>query len=361
MTINSLAHLSDRELLDHVERASASARSSVAELLELLGEVDARKLFLPEGCRSLFAYCTSILGFSEDETYFRIGAARAARDFPALLDRFREGSLTLTTMTLLRPHLTPQNADALIAAATHKSKREVEHQMAALDPKPDPKPLVRRLPEPTFVATDARPATLLTDAAAGDGQGAHARTTPGSVEAARQLASPAPRSTTTPLSSDRFLLRVAITASAHANLRRAQDLMRHSNPSGDPSAVVERALALLVEDLERTRLAKVARPRPGRAADDFSAPATRYIPASIKRDVWARDEGRCAFVGRKGRCTEIGGLEFHHVVAFALGGRTTTENLALRCRAHNQYEGALLFGFEATSRIGATEVSPGSS
>lgn len=54
--------------------------------------------------------------------------------------------------------------------------------------------------------------------------------------------------------------------------------------------------------------------------------------------MWARDGGRCAFVGADGRCNEVGFLEFHHVTPFAVGGATDAENLQLRCRAHNAYE-----------------------
>ena len=68
------------------------------------------------------------------------------------------------------------------------------------------------------------------------------------------------------------------------------------------------------------------------------------MPAAVRREVWTRDEGRCAFVGEKGRCTETGFLEFHHLEPFALGGPTTVENLALRCRRHNTYEATLSFG-----------------
>jgi hypothetical protein len=59
---------------------------------------------------------------------------------------------------------------------------------------------------------------------------------------------------------------------------------------------------------------------------------------------WARDEGRCAFVGDAGRCTERGFLEFHHVVPFAEGGATDAANLQLRCRAHNAFEAEEWFG-----------------
>jgi hypothetical protein len=64
----------------------------------------------------------------------------------------------------------------------------------------------------------------------------------------------------------------------------------------------------------------------------------------VKREVWNRDGGRCAFVGNAGRCDERGFLEFHHLEPFAAGGPTTVENLELRCRAHNAYEAERLFG-----------------
>jgi hypothetical protein len=46
-------------------------------------------------------------------------------------------------------------------------------------------------------------------------------------------------------------------------------------------------------------------------------------------------------VGARGRCTETGRLEFHHVIPFADGGPTSVENLALRCQAHNAHEARL--------------------
>ena len=58
-----------------------------------------------------------------------------------------DGALTLTTVAMLRPHLTLENHDALFAAARHKSKREVEQQIAGLAPKPDSRTLIRRIPE----------------------------------------------------------------------------------------------------------------------------------------------------------------------------------------------------------------------
>jgi hypothetical protein len=67
----------------------------------------------------------------------------------------------------------------------------------------------------------------------------------------------------------------------------------------------------------------------------------------VKRDVWQRDQGRCAFIGTSGRCRETAFLEFHHVEPFAEGGLATVENIQLRCKAHNLYEASLVFGDRA--------------
>ena len=82
--------------------------------------------------------------------------------------------------------------------------------------------------------------------------------------------------------------------------------------------------------------------RPKRATVTY--PYSRHVPAAIKREVWARDGGQCAFRGAEGRCTETGFLEFHHLVPYADGGETVASNLELRCRAHNQYESDLWSG-----------------
>ena len=83
--------------------------------------------------------------------------------------------------------------------------------------------------------------------------------------------------------------------------------------------LIARALTLFVSDLERTKIAATDRPRPARPANTNS----RHIPATVKRAVWQRDGGRCAFTGASGRCSETGFLEYHHVVPFAAGGEAS--------------------------------------
>ena len=138
------------------------------------------------------------------------------------------------------------------------------------------------------------------------------------------------------------------SAETYKKLRLAQDLLRHQIPDGDPAEIFDRALTALLEDLAKKKLAATDRPRESRD----HPPGSRHIPAEVKRAVWLRDGGRCAFVGRNGRrCTEQGFLEFHHVTPHASGGPPTINNIQLRCRAHNGYEAELDFAARNTSVV----------
>lgn len=149
-----------------------------------------------------------------------------------------------------------------------------------------------------------------------------------------------PRAVMRPLSTERYKLELTISGATREKLRRVQDLLRHAVPKGDLADIFDRAVTSLLEDLERRRFAATSKPRATREPTRGS----RYIPAAVRREVWKRDEGRCAFVGARGRCTETAFLEFHHVDPYAVGGDPTVDNIQLRCKAHNRYEAQLFFG-----------------
>src|SRR5574342_738218 len=116
----ALGHLSDDALLHGLATLVARDRATTAELLAHVAEVDARKLYVPAGYPSMFAYCTAELHLSEDAAFKRIHAARAARRFPAIFAAVAQGRLHLSAVVLLAPHLTEDNAADLLAAAVHK-------------------------------------------------------------------------------------------------------------------------------------------------------------------------------------------------------------------------------------------------
>ena len=334
MTTNdSLSRLSNAELLIEVKQLAASERQATADLICALAEVKARGLHLAMGFSSMFGYCTQVLHLSEHAAYARIAAAKVATQFPVVMDLLIEGAITLRTVTLLGRHLTDENHVALLESARHKSKADVEMLVAALHPQPDVPSSVRKLPAPKHQAAATAP--LISEVAE-----AITTASPQAMTEEPPISPPPARTVVRAIAPERYKLQVTIAAETRAKLRRAQDLLRFTNRSADEADVIDRALTVLVAQLEKVKYGRTDRPRPGRCVD----PRSRHVPADVRRAVSARDGDRCAFVGPEGRCTETAGLHFHHRIPFADSGPTTFDNLELRCPAHNLYEAEQWFG-----------------
>src|SRR6185436_15318845 len=270
-----------------------------------LAELDTRDVCLRDGYGSLFVYCRDALGFSEHEAYNRIEVARAARRFPVILGMLAEGSVNLTTVRLLAPHLTRENCGAVLESARGRKKSEVEEIVARLSPRPDVVSSVRRLPMPTLTGVPV--------AAAAPACAAPASLPPPVPPPARSTGPVA-------LSPDRYKVQFTISGETLEKLRLAKDMLRHAIPSGDEAAILDRALSALLEGLARKKFAATRTPRPSRG----TAHGSRNIPAEVKRAVWVRDLGRCAFTAADGRrCAERAFMEFHHVEPYAIGGEAT--------------------------------------
>src|SRR5262245_19017586 len=151
--------LNDDQLLTELQQLVTREKHTTAEVIRALMAVDARRLFLREGCSSLFTYCTQVLHLDEGAAYNRIEIARAARRVPALLEAIGDGSLTLSSARLLAPHLTLDNYADLLDAARHRSKREVEALIARLAPKPAVATVLRKVPAPPTADAPAMAAT----------------------------------------------------------------------------------------------------------------------------------------------------------------------------------------------------------
>jgi hypothetical protein len=164
-----------------------------------------------------------------------------------------EGSITLTAVGILAPHLTANNHFELLNSARHRSKREVEHLVAKIHPRPDVPSSVRRLPAPKPCGL---PPAQTVDVPPGDGPNMAALNGKGGGEPGPLVQA---RSKTpvvlAPLAPERYKVQFTVGRETFEKLRRAQDLLRHSIPNGDPAAVFDRALTLLLAELDRTKLA----------------------------------------------------------------------------------------------------------
>jgi hypothetical protein len=343
--LTTAAALSDQDLLARLTLLAGHERDATVELVAHLAALDTRPiLYAAGGHGSLFSYCTQALRLSEDAACNRIEAARACRRFPGILDLLASGGLSLASVRLLGRHLTAENHRTVLARAENRSRREIEALVAELAPRPDVPGGVRKLPGPVLAAP--MPTTSRQDTS--------------SLPATGRAADPAPRSLPRPVilmtAPERYRVQFTIGAETQDKLRRLQALLRREIPDGDPGLIFDRAIDVLLEKVERAKVGRAARPRPPRAirpgADSDAPEGTlppRDPPRAVKRAVWARDGGRCAFVSPEGRrCGERAFLEFHHLRPYAQRGEATVENIALRCRRHNQYEADLAFGPRGT-------------
>ena len=337
----SLTHLSDESLRRELSAAAANENEATAELLAHIAEFDFRKLFLPAAFPSMLDYCMGELRLSEDAAKKRLKVARVGRECPGVFEALASGRVHLSGLVVLATHLSPGNAAELLAAATHKSREQIEHVVAERFPKLD-------VPAQVTAITDGGEAPCE--------EVGSARTPDMTLRRAESGAPGHPNlhARVSPLSAQAYAVQFTRSREADERFRRAQDLLGHQVATNDIAEVYDRAIKELVARLERTRCAATSQPQ--RAPRP--AAGSRHVAADVRRVVWERDKGQCTYVSESGRrCEARRGLQFDHVKAFARGGEATPENLRLRCPGHNQHAAEQTYGagFMAQKRQQAKE------
>ena len=321
-----LSRLSDPALDQGLITVTGDDRKTTAVMLAHIAESQERKRYVPLSYPSMQSYCEGRLRMSEDMATKRIRAARAAREFPVIFEMVADGRLSLTAVVMLAPRLTPDNGSELLGAAVNRTNEGIEELLAERFPKPIPP---ARIIEPQPTLTEQNPEM---------------------ASAARRIDEPEPgqndvpigRARVSPLSAETVSWQVPVPRSANDKLHYAQNLLGHQLPPGAVAKVLELALDALIEKLEKRKFGAGRKRRPGQQRLSANP---RHIPAAVKSEVWKRDGGQCTFTSEAGhRCPARSGLEFDHIEPVARGGQSTTCNLRLRCRAHNQYEAERTFG-----------------
>jgi len=346
------SQLSTEALFERIKALALQERGATVELVAHLAELIGRRTDLGEGWGPVYEHCRAHLRLSEDAAYNRVATARAVRRFPVILDHLAGGWVNVTTVKVLAPVLTAENHLALLAEARHRRKSEVEIIVARVAPRAEVPGKMRKLPaRPTLPPQSPAPEPSpeapgeseaeRTEAETGSGtQGSQGEPAPKPGPPVRPSAYRPPVS---PVAPARFRVDVTVGQEAHDALRFLQDMLAREIPGGDISKVVEHCVLATAAEVRRKMMAVSSKPKAPRPSKDGS----RGIPAHVRRAVWKRDAGRCAFVGRHGRCTQTRYLELHHRHPHALDGPATVENIALRCRAHNVYESEQVFGVRA--------------
>ena len=234
-----------------------------------------------------------------------------------------------------------------MACVARKSKAEIEQLLAERFPRADvPTRLVPLVTVP--IAPPQAPACVMAAFAPTHVQDVSREHSLANVDA--HVAAPAepspaevrlPRPRITPLSAEHWALQANLSKIGREALQEVLDLLGHELAPGDIDGALERALVAYAEQLEKQKCAATDRPGHSRQPNEGS----RHVPASVKRAVWERDGGRCAFVSdNRQRCPSRRALEFDHVEPVARGGTATVSGVRLLCCTHNQLEADRTFG-----------------
>ncbi|MBI4376814.1 MAG: HNH endonuclease [Elusimicrobia bacterium] len=290
-------HLSDEQLLTRLDVLAKVEREHLHDFLACLGEADRRKLPEARGYSSTFEYCVRGLKLSEDESYRRIQAARAGVRRPELLSALADGELSLTAVSKLAPHIHRDDAPEIIARAQGKDTREIEALLAPLRPEPEKRVTVRTV---SVVMRDERD------------QGP-------------------------PVVSTRVDFSFRGSLALRQAIEHAKGLLAHKFPFGELDHVLLEVLQDYLERHDPQRVLDLGRTTAARSSS--------RIAASVRRAVWARDGGRCSYIGPEGvRCQSRRMLELDHIKPKALGGGSDVNNLRLLCRPHNDAERRRVLG-----------------
>jgi 5-methylcytosine-specific restriction endonuclease McrA len=342
--LESLSHLSDSKLLDHLDSLVARDRRTTADLLMAIAEIDERKLWANEACSSMFVFCVRRMHMSEQVTSKRLWAARTARRFPVIFDMVSRGELHLSAIQRLAPYLTPTNHVTLLEHAKHKSTREVEELIADLAPRPDAPSRVRALPKRREVgasrdrvrpmgpghrqtsggragadrvdgegANGDRVQRGSSMASSGDGGGVEGSSRDrvagsdrdGSGNAFENLCGPVPAAAARdagtpfePLGARRYRIEITVDEKTHDKLRSLQDLLARSASGTDPAVIVSRALDVLLTETLKRKAGCTKRPKAaatdGRASNEGCVSSAKRVSNEAR----AASDGRAANDGR---------------------------------------------------------------
>jgi hypothetical protein len=360
-----LAALTSQALTSRLGQLLGSERALLVDFLRQLAEMDRRRLHLELGYGPLFSFCTECLKLPKACAYRRITAARLLSQFPGIAGLLMDGRLCLTTLCLLKDLLTEESAAEILERAAGRTEEQVQLLVATLRPRPALPDLIRALPNRMATGEKPLPPEALSQASIGSGPEPGTAPEPATTEEHR-LDLPIPQSAprraqVTPLSEELRVLRMTVGPQFMAELEEVKAALSHRVPPGSLEALFRECFRVTLETCSRRRrgaktktggrqaVAEAAKPTEGNQpakppAKTEQAPkaagtgpkvvrnaGSRYLPVAVRREVWERDGGRCAFVGSNGkRCGSRDRIEFHHRRPFAAGGEATVANCSLR-------------------------------
>ena len=348
------------------ERAMSSVRDYLraeSDLITILQEIDQCRGYREFGAKSLFEYSTRVLGLSDSVTLNLTSVARKAIEVPKLKAMIAERKITLSNARAIVPILTKENQEKWLRSAAALSKRDLERALAEAYPKKavkeGTKPIAKgRLELKLGISEELherlkRVRDLLSSQ----------KKKPVNFEEALEVLTGFYLEYEDPLEQAKCIEEKNAKRAAKKQFKERcdndvkkvinSDQLRRSdkesaeklNEKSDgkklardlhvPGNAIEDAVAHTAK-LSTKSLTETVSPTESADAKHLSS-RSRVLSAALQRQIDLRDGTQCTETGLNGvRCEERRWLDYHHIKAFADGGKTTLENMTTLCRSHHQ-------------------------
>lgn len=315
-------------VIDLVARMAAGTY----ELLVLVGELDHRGTWATWGALSCAAWLAGRCDVEVSTARTQVRVARAMIDHPELDAAMARGDLSYAKARVLVPHLTTDNATALVDLAEHNPAGRLGAAIAAWSQRnEDPDAITARQHAARSVTWRTEPdgtvlitARLTPDAAA---------TTCAAIDAhVTQTTAPAGAS----LAHQRADARTALVTGGGATIHA--EVLVHVTEDGnhlpDGTPLSDHAVTTLLPDAFVSLLLHDTARQPIDASPRRRTPTRRQC-----RVIDARHD-HCQHPG----CTATTFLQYDHIQPYATRGPTTIDNLQRLCGPHNRGRGSGLAG-----------------
>ena len=290
--------LTNEMLIEKTKALMEREREITSRLLECLEEMEHRRLHSKMGYSSLFDYLVKGMGYPEGSASLRINAMRLTKKIPEARAEIASGALTVTNAATLNYFMerdrkvngkeaTPTERLDLLKSISGKSKRECEKVLFTLSPKAMPRERVE------------------------------------------------------PISGTDTKVTVVLGEDLMKKLDRIKELIAHKNPNPTVAELLDEMAEIVLKKIDPVqKKGKINATGKEALRQDGHENRTRYIPIPVRRTVMKRDGYACTYespvTGK--RCGSRWGIELDHIIPYALGGRSTVDNLQCRCGNHNKLE-----------------------
>jgi hypothetical protein len=296
------AKTSDSDLISRLKALAVEERKVVAQILDLLQEVDRRRLFADFGYPSLWEFCTRELGYSGGAAHRRIEAMRLARELPEI-----EASLINGTQSL-----------SSLAQARKFFRVEEKHQKLSVDHKREVLSKIEgkssRDCERILLQISSAPLEF------------------SKMEKERAL------------NETHTELKLVLDEELLAKLKRIQALRSHASPDQSYAELLKFMADEVLRRLDPELRVSQSMPTPEALPTSEVTPALNArgrriaIPRALRDSIWKHAQGKCVWQHPETglRCSSTRFLEIDHIEPVSLGGSNAPDNLRILCRAHNQ-------------------------